>query len=273
MDLEREEHRQRYQLCWAAFGIIALALIMAFVDWTLGLALLFHTRVTAELRTMLQSPLWDWLVRAPVTWLCLIGVYLLWGRWTDSGWQRRAGFLVVMNLVDVVLWVLDHGEKLGLPLGNVDQHWWLRHELGAALGWAELALMASLAADVAVHLGREEAAEAGVMARSIITIGAFLFFLAFWAMTDWPRGWPLALRPIRNLNVLLAVLGWHLLFIIALFQVTTLSIAACRLCGQTLAQMDRDEQQTDLLRSRSEEELFVEAQSPALRGRDDDPRL
>ena len=33
-----------------------------------------------------------------MVWGCLIGTYLLWGRWSQLGWQRRVGLLIVMSL-------------------------------------------------------------------------------------------------------------------------------------------------------------------------------
>ena len=54
-----------------------------------------------------------------MVWGCLVGTYLLWGRWSDSGWQRRVGLLIVMSLVDVVLWALNQSDELNLELGDI----------------------------------------------------------------------------------------------------------------------------------------------------------
>src|SRR5262249_37844510 len=120
---------------------------------------------------------WPWL-GTPVVWGSLIGTYLLWGRWSDSGWQRRVGLLIAMGLVDVFLWGLEPGETRGRQLGEVG-HRWLRGPLGEALGGAEFALLASLAGDVMGHLGVEPAREASKSTRSLAATGAVVWMLLF----------------------------------------------------------------------------------------------
>ena len=73
---------------------------------------------------------WRW-HDAPVVWGTLVGSYLLWGRWKERGWQRRAGLLLLMCGVDLALWFLDHMQHLGLYEGEVG-HQWLRNQIGQA---------------------------------------------------------------------------------------------------------------------------------------------
>ena len=111
MDLEREQERQTYRLCRLGFAILSFALVVACLTTILILPRLFGGRGVPALAAELGVV--DW-VDAPVVWGSLVGTYLLWGRWDNPSWQRRSGLLVVMGVVDVVLWLLEHGGDLGL---------------------------------------------------------------------------------------------------------------------------------------------------------------
>ena len=101
MDQERETQRQTYQLCRLGFGILAASLLLACFTSIVSLMPLFgcgHLKVW-----FMRQPWWDWL-DTPLVWGCLIGTYLLFGRWTETGWQRRVILLIAMEMVDIVLW-------------------------------------------------------------------------------------------------------------------------------------------------------------------------
>ncbi len=249
MELEREQERRTYRLCQLGFGIISVALVLACAESLLFLPKLF--RVRGVLHELFDTEFWRW-ADSPVVWLSLVGSYLLWGRWSAPGWQRRAGLLVVMGGVDVVLWLIEHGNELGLRTGEFS-HDWLRVNIGSALGWAELALMASLACDVLVHLGVTQAAETGKATRSLAATGAVVWMLYFVQMTNWSK-WPLrpvGLRP----ETLLLDLGSTMIFTITLIQVTALTIATQRQCGTVVREMDREDAENDPLRSHSERDM------------------
>ncbi len=203
METERESLRQTYQLCRLGFGILSVALLLACPISILMLAVLFGAR---HLVAWLGNPWWWHWSATPVVWGSLIGTYLLWGRWNNPGWQRRVGLLIVMGLVDVVLWGLDHGGELGLSGGEVG-HEWLRDNLGQALGWAEFALIASLSGDVLAHLGVENAREASKSTRALAAIGAVVWLLLFCLRTSWRHGWPLQAVNRLSLETLLLVHG------------------------------------------------------------------
>lgn len=246
MDQERATQRQTYLLCRLGFAILSLALLLACATSILTLVAQFGGRVWID-----RLAWWQW-AGTPIVWGCLVGTYLLWGRWDEPGWQRRAGMLVAMNLVDVVLWVLDHGDDLTLRLGDVG-HDWLRFNLGQALGWAEFALLASLAGDVMAHLGVEQAREASKSTRSLAATGAVVWLLLFCQLTIWQRGWPLQGHHIgRSLETLLLYLGSTMIWTITLIQVTALTIAATRETNRALADIDLEERREDLFRSPSE---------------------
>jgi hypothetical protein len=246
MDQEREQERQTYRLCRLGFGIISFALVIACFSTLLSLPGHFGGR--AFLPWLRNTTWWVW-VDAPVVWGSLIGSYLLWGRWNHAAWQRRAGLLVLMGLVDAVLWLSEHGQDLGLRTGDIG-HPWLRQNIGQALGWAEFALMASLSCEVLIHLGVNQAAETGKATRSLAATGAVVWLLFFCLMTDW-RVWPLRLNRL-SMETLLLDLGSTMIWTITLIQVTALSIAATRQCGEVLLEMEREDVHNDPLRSPSE---------------------
>jgi hypothetical protein len=249
MDLDRETQRQTYQLCRLGFAILSASLALACLSSFVQLAIPF-VGARSILLTILNSQWYHW-IDAPIVWGSLIGTYLLWGRWNNVGWQRRAGLLVVMSVVDLILWFLDHGEALGLRLGEVG-HEWFRSHLGQALGWAEFALMASLSGDMLAHLGVEQAPVAGKSTRSLAATGAIVWLLLFCQQTDWSKGWPLEGQRILTLETLLLELGQTMIWTITLIQVTALTIAAARQSSRVLAEMDVEDQKDELFRSPSD---------------------
>jgi hypothetical protein len=270
MDQERETQRQTYQLCQLGFAILSAALLLACLTSIVPLAATFigaHSILVA----IVTSTWFRW-IDAPIVWGSLIGTYLLWGRWKDVGWQRRAGLLVVMSLVDLLLWFLDHGETLGLRLGEVG-HEWFRAHLGQALGWAEFALMASLSADLLAHLGVDQAPEAARSTRTLATTGAIVWMLLFCQQTNWLKGWPLTGQRIIALETLLLDLGWNMIWTITLIQVTALTIAAARQSFRVLAEMDREDQKEELFRSPSDAftDLLPASYDPTAERRGDRP--
>lgn len=244
MEHDREKERQTYQLCRLGFGFLSFALVVACVSTILSLPRQFGVR--GFLPWLLKSPFWSW-VDAPIIWGSLIGAYLLWGRWDDRSWQRRSGLFLVMCIVDAVLWLIEHGQQLGLRTGDIG-HFWMRNNLGQALGWAEFALIASLACEVMVHLGIDPAVETGRATRSLAATGAAVYMLLFCQTTDWQRGWPLEPRGVLTIDALLLDLGSTMIWTITLIQVTALAIAATKQCAAVLVEIDREESLNDPLR-------------------------
>jgi hypothetical protein len=156
-----------------------------------------------------------------------------------------------MGMADVVLWGLDHGDELRLRVGDFG-HFWLRNRLGEALGWAEFALLASLAGDVIAHLGIERAREASKSTRALAATGAVIWMLLFIQRTDWNRGWPLQGPRRDSIETVLLDLGSTMIWTITLIQVTALTIAATRESSRALAEMDLEDRRDDLFRSPSE---------------------
>ncbi|HZW32560.1 MAG TPA: hypothetical protein VFF52_17735 [Isosphaeraceae bacterium] len=255
MDLDREQFRKTYLLSRLGFALLAGALVLACGTALLDLFGSFEPGLVLRIE---RSTWFSW-IDLPIVWGSLVGASLLWGRWEAVSWQRRAGLLLVMSLADVVLWVLDHGDALApreLEIG----HEWLRYHLGGALGWAEFALLASLASDYLGHLGVEEAADSAKAVRSMAATGAVIWMLVFCERTHWGGGWPLRPhRPIRAFETLLLMHGWKLIWTITLIQVTALVIAATRQSSRVLEEMQREDEANDPLRSRS---VFGDEQDP-----------
>jgi hypothetical protein len=246
-DQEREQLRKTYQLCRAGFGINAFALVLACFTSVLGL---FRTFDRAWVGWITES-YWYRFIDTPIVWCCLIGTTLLWGRWNHTSWQRRAGLLLVMCLTDVALWFLDQGDALGFHHVEIASRWF-RDNLGQALGWGEFALLSSLSCDYLVHLGVEHASDSDKSTRSMAVTGAMVWMLLFCQLTDWHNGWPL--QPVRphGLETLLLYHGSQLIWAITLIQVTALVISAAAQSTRVLAEMDREDEELDPLRSRSD---------------------
>src|SRR4051794_17221883 len=147
-------HRTRYTLCRAGFGLIGFGLALLGLDSACWLLIILTQ--SPALWNLVHEPWWPWAIGAPITWATLIGSYLLWGRWSDTRWQRLSGLLVMFNMIHVALWALDMSGELGLRPGKVG-HEWFRHQVAEALNWVEYALIAGLAVDVLEHLGASEA--------------------------------------------------------------------------------------------------------------------
>jgi hypothetical protein len=248
MELEREKQRQIYQLCWLGFSLLAVSLVLATASTLLGLARFFHVPGLALINLS-----WLWWIDIPIIWGTLAGSYMLWGRWSDTGWIRRSGLLVVMCMADVVLWLLDQGYELGPGrAAGLEQHEWLCMHIGQALGWAEFALLASLSADFLAHLGLENAPDAGKATRSLAATGAGVWMFLFLLQTDWHR-WPLQHRqPFFTADTLLLFMGSKIIWAIALIQVTALTIAAAGQASSVLTEMNREDREDDLFRSPSD---------------------
>jgi hypothetical protein len=247
---EFDDPRLRYRLCRVGFAICAMALILQAADLSCLLAAIFGD--IHRLAVLIREPLWRWIVGTPITWGAVIGSYLLWGRWTDPRWQRRAGLLVLMNLVDGALWIVQHGDALGLRQGDL-RHVWLIDQIGSGQQWFEMMLLASLAADLAIQLGKPEAADTARVARSLAMAGAALWLILLVITTDWARGWPFLFRPL-TLETYLLRCAANFVLILTDFQVIILCILAARQCGQHLRSLTKADLGHDLLQSRSETE-------------------
>src|SRR5262249_21522108 len=246
-DFEREQLRKTYQLCRLGFAITAIGLTIASFASVLGLLGFFQR----NLFNLIHNATWYQWLRTPIVWCALIGATLLWGRWNHASWQRRVGMLLLICLVNLALWFVAHGEAMGLQVGNVG-HRWLRENIGLALRWGSFALLARLACDYRVPVGVEHAGDSAKSSRSMTATGALVWMLFFSQQAEWSAGWPLRPRRIGGVEGDLLVYGFSLIWTITLIQVTALVFSAARQTGHVLNEMDQEDQESDLLRSRSD---------------------
>jgi hypothetical protein len=174
------------------FGVCALGLALLCLDSTLELA--FILSFEPLLRKILVHPVWTIGVSSAITGLTFLGSYALWRRLPTTSWQRYSTLLLIMNIIHVVFWIMDHHAQLGLPNQNFE-HGWLRLQVSQIFNWLEflawLWLMRSLfdflrqqfpelskTSVFGVYTGY---AWFGMMVSIGIAIG----------LTDWQRGWPL----------------------------------------------------------------------------------
>jgi heme exporter protein D len=109
-----------------------------------------------------------------------------------------------------------------------------------------------LSCDYLVHLGVDHASDSDKQTRSMTATGALVWMLYFSQQTDWGAGWPLRQRGRGGVESELLVYGSSLIWTITLIQVTALVISAVRQSTHVLEEMDREDQEHDLLRSRSD---------------------
>jgi hypothetical protein len=81
--------------------------------------------------------------------------------------------------------------------------------------------------------------------------GALVWMLFICQQTNWSV-WPLQMRGFGNLESMLLLHGFSLIYTITLIQVTALVVSAARQSTAALAEMDREDQEDDLLRPQSD---------------------
>ena len=225
-------HLVRYQ---AGLLILGLALLVASLIHVFTMVLL-QLELFPVLQLIVQ---YEFPIDTTIVLGSLSGVSLLWGHWPDESWRRRSGLLLLLCLVDLVSWSAEYAVTLGISDVSFG-HDYFRRSLGTAIGWSELALIASLAAEMASVLGETEAIELGKAARSLATLAGVIWMLYFFLNTNWIAPvWPL--RPFR-LTFLTYNLRrcWFLLDAILLVQVTFLCLRAARVCRRSVRSMNAE---------------------------------
>lgn len=213
-----------------------------------GLALVCAVDVPALVCRLMGRPahmqFWRWmrdsgmstLVSAAAPWTTLAGSALLWAAWDSPRWRRRAGVLMTMCLVDVGSWILDLGDP---DFRRADA--FLRYQIGAALGWAQFALLATLSGEMLEHLGEDSAAESAKSTRSLAATGAVLWVLLFFETTDLRAGWPLRPNMWMSPHAYLLRLASDVIHAICLVQATGLVAGAFRRLHQEVPRVDEEE--------------------------------
>ncbi|WP_165244318.1 hypothetical protein [Paludisphaera soli] len=216
----RHDFAKTYRICRLGFFLLAVGLVPACLVDVLWLVGRFGDPRLLMLvdRSGLIS-----LVATVTPWATLAGSTVLWGAWSNPSWQRRAGLLLTMCLVDVGSWFLDQGDPM-----MRGEHAWFRLQLGTALGWAEFALLASLSGAFLAHLGVEPAEESSKSTRSLAATGAVVWLMLFCETANLQAGWPVQPNPRFTLHAQLLWMGNTMIHTICLIQVTALVVSAVR---------------------------------------------
>jgi hypothetical protein len=250
MEWEPIDPRRPYRLAGRGFALVALGLGLLCLSDVASLAYTFG--MFPAYTKLVGSPAWTWGIDFPITAATLLGSLFLVRCWSVPSWVRRAGLLALMNGIDAVMWVLTRSEELGLNLATgLEAHEWALRLVTLGLGWFELMLAASLAADVSAHLWNMRAGAAGRGVQVTALMGAVLWAVIVVTRTDW-EAWPIMPRPGAELFLLMLL--QRLLVAIAAFQLTVLCLHASRQCAHYVKEWERRDTSHDLLQSRSESE-------------------
>lgn len=251
MDWDQPDPQRPYRACRRGFALLAIGLGLLCLTDVASLAYLFGLfPAYGHLRDL---PFWTWGVDFPITATTLLGTLCLLQCWPVASWNRRVALLALMNGIDFVTWILTRSEELGVTLApGIEAHSWFIQLLTLGLGWFELMLAASLAADVSAHLWNTGAGAAGRGVQVTSLIGAVLWAVIVVTRTNWEI-WPIAPAP-RGPDLALLMLLQTLLQAIATFQLTALCLYASRQCSQYVKHWERRDTSHDLLQSRSESE-------------------
>lgn len=237
MNDQATDFGKSYRFCRLGFFLLAV-----------GLVLVCLADLPALLVRLASRPahfhFWRWmresgastLVGTVTPWATLAGSALLWAAWDSPAWRRRAGLLMAMCLVDVGSWILDQGDpEFRGPNA------FFRIQLGAALGWAEFALLAGLAGEILTHLGAESAEESARSTRSLAATGAVVWLLLFVETADLAGGWPLRRNPWMTLHAQLLWLANDVIHAVCLVQVTGLVLGAFRRLHAEILRCDAED--------------------------------
>lgn len=234
-DHDYEEHANRYRICQWAFALVALGVLLRAVDVALHLAFFFHPRVFLAIPGQLfEHPVYQCAVKGTLCVALLLGPYLLWGRWSEPAWKRRNGLLLTIALVDIILWVLDNEDILGMRLIG-DHHKWLRLHVARAISWLQIYLGTLVVADFLAHLDKPREARGAHTILGFLAAGVCLWILYMIRQTAWMAGWPLAQVPLDPL-ALIVLIAYLLPLTIASIQL----LALCLLCYRESAVLSRD---------------------------------
>lgn len=251
---EPDDPRPRYRLCRVAFFLGAAS--MALFALTGLCQVLGILGGSEELLRLIRSPLWDWLVGVPITFGSLLASYLLLGRWSEPKWRTQTMLLAAMNTIDVGYWCVEHADELGLAIRRgAPGDDGLGFVFGLVIGFLELRLFATLAAEVSTNLGHLESLGIARAARVAAGIGLALWLIVVMHQLDWRGKFPPRFLRWRDLEIFLIFLGSLTARSVSAFFVTIACAQACVHCSRELEAIAKDQKENDPFRSRSEGDL------------------
>lgn len=248
MDPETLDYRPRYRLSRLGFLLAGLASGLMTFDAAVHLATLLWP--DWPLAGLVSAGTWHLGGGGTIVVAAVLGSYLLWGRWREPSWQARSGLLVLLALAGAVAWVLQQATALGLEGVDFPREWAYHLRIGLRWGW--MALLAGLAADVVVHLGREEGHDTRASIYALVLASAVIWGLDLLHHTEWAGVWPPRRRPFWSPLTWPLWLALNGLRGLAGFFLTSLALLAARECTTLIRELDRTEAAHDLFPSPSE---------------------
>jgi hypothetical protein len=218
-----DSQRPRYLLCSIGFWLLTVS--FGLLGLCNALPLIGVINNDNRIFQVMSQRWWTLSISLPLSYMGLLGSYLLWGRWSDMSWQRRAGLMVLLSLLNSIAATLIRADDLGF-VARIEP---AKHTLSVMIdsfGWVKLFLAASLATEVASQLGRPTISEAGRLSERVALFGLALCVALTIVHTSWRDGWPLQRLPARDPFVLLGELGAVLLKALSAAQVATLCFLA-----------------------------------------------
>ncbi|MFM7128103.1 MAG: hypothetical protein ACKO0V_01940, partial [bacterium] len=174
------------------FGLSAAGLALLFLDSALELA--FILSFEAAIRKLLVHPVWSVGVSGSITGLTFLGSYALWRRLPGEKWMKFSTLLLIMNIIHVVFWVMDHHTQLGLP-NQQFEHGWLRLQASQVFNWLEylawIGLLRNFFEFLRNHLPEATNPPYFGVYSGYAWFGLFVSLGIAVGLTDWQGGWPL----------------------------------------------------------------------------------
>ncbi len=241
-ELQREAQRRSYRMCGIGFSIYAFSLVLSSLV-SVGMLYLLLNGKNPDVGKILGIDHFAFHFATFRVWTRFVASIFLCAAFTDAGWRRRTGLLILFSLADIILWALDNGIALGLS-NNPAGHDAVRHGLYMTLVWAKFSLIPGLAGDFAQHVGDVKSNDFAKAACGTAMTGAVLWFFFFLEQIEWSRGWPLRQRPWTR-QMMLFELGSWLMVSICLVQASLLCLRAGRSASKALREMAQEDKQVD----------------------------
>ncbi len=240
---EPKDLRPRYRTARAGFVLSGLGLSMLALDMSCELLAIFGRNL--NLWHLRFTPIWHWVVAAPLTWGTFLGSLLLLGRFDDSGWKRRSVLLFLMNTFDLVVWCLDNAEVLGLHSGPPFKANPMLQVAGPFMNLIELLLFAGLARDVCTHLGRSDAIAPYLATRAAVGIATSLQIIVTLNEVDFAGGWPWKIQQNGDPMIFLAWLASQIGLTAAAYFTVFLMALACQQCSWMVRDLNQQYREDD----------------------------
>ncbi len=219
-----ENRSESVQFRWitVGFGLSAVGLALLCLDNALELG--FILSFAPGLRKLLVHPVWSVGVSSGITMLTFLGSYALWRKLPGLVWTRYSTLLLLMNIIHVVFWLMDHHTQIGLP-NQQFEHAWLRLQASQIFNWLEFLAWLWLIRAFFQYLRQNDPDAASYGLFGIYTgyawFGMMVSLGIALGLTDWNHGWPLErVRWLGRMDSLMLATVTTMLGLAASFQMT-----------------------------------------------------